>query len=141
MEEIRDLIVKRMSYLLLPGCRNEDIKISPQGHIHLEDLIVWLTEDCGIMVEEEDVRKTVAAYMRDRVAFANDMIYARQYGPETSVSTIQARDVTESYMSDELQTKTGKRMSYLLRHGAHSESVRITPQGYITITDKILWLN
>jgi len=32
-------------------------------------------------------------------------------------------------------------MSYLLRHGAISESVNITPQGYITITDMVLWLN
>jgi len=29
----------------------------------------------------------------------------------------------------------------MLRHGAHSESVKLTPQGYITITDMILWLN
>jgi len=72
MEEIRELIVKRISYLLLPGSRNEDIKISPQGHIHLENLIVWLTEDCGIMVEEEDMKKTVAAYMQDRVTIMDD---------------------------------------------------------------------
>jgi len=44
-------------------------------------------------------------------------------------------------MSEELQTKTGKRMSYLLRHGAHQESVRITRQGYIMIPDMIKWLN
>jgi len=35
MEVIRDLIVKRVSYLLLPGSQNKDIKISQQGHIHL----------------------------------------------------------------------------------------------------------
>jgi len=109
MEEIRDLIDKRISYLLLPGSRNEDIKISPQGHIILEDLIVWLTEDCGIMLEEDDIRKTVAECMRDKVAITNGMIYAKQYIHKQEVSTIQARNITERYMTDELQTKTGKR--------------------------------
>jgi len=55
-----------------------------------------------IMVEEEDIKKTVAAYMPHRVTIMDDMIYAKQYGQETSVSTIQSRDVTESYMSEEL---------------------------------------
>jgi len=93
------------------------------------------------MVEEEDIKNTIEAYLQDRVTIMDDMIYARPYGQETSVSTIQSRDVIESYMSEELQTKTGKRMSYLLRHDTHQESVRITPQGYITITDMIKWLN
>jgi len=129
MEDIRDLVVKRISCLLLPGSRNEDIKISPQGHIHLEDLIVWLTEDCGILVEEDDIPKTVAECMRDKVAITNGMIYAKRYIHKQEVSTIQARNITERYMTDELQTKTGKQMSYLLRHDAHSEAVKITPQG------------
>jgi len=96
------------------------------------------------MVEEDDIRKTVTECMQGRVGIANDMIYAivRQYQQETSVSTIQARDITESYKTDELQTKTTcKRMSYLLRHGALSESVKITLQGYITLADMVLWLN
>jgi len=108
-----------------------------------------VTEDCGIMVEEDDIRQTVAKYMKVRVSIANDMIYAvtgpcintRQLGKEPMVSTIHARDITESYMTDELQTKTCKQMSYLLRHGAISESVKITPQAYITIADMVLWLN
>jgi len=43
------------------------------------------------------------------------------------VNFLQSRDVTGSHMSEELQTRTSKRISYLLRHGAHSESVKITP--------------
>jgi len=135
MEEIRDLVGKRISYLLLPGSQNENIKISPKGHIHLKDVIVWLTEDCGIVIEEDDIRKTVAECMRDKVAIANDMInaIARQHVKKQKGSTIQTRDITESYMTDEVQTKTGKRMSYLLIHGPISESGKITPQGHITI--------
>jgi len=117
MEEIRDLVVKRILYLLLPGSRNEDIKILPQGHIHLEDFIVWLTEDCSIIVEEDNIRKTVAECMRVKVAITNDMIYAvtGQLVKEPTVSTIQERDITESYMTDGVQTKTGKRRGRLKR--------------------------
>jgi len=66
------------------------------------------------MVEEEDIKKTVADYMHDHVTIMGDMIYAKEFEQETLVSTIQSRNVTESYMTEELQTKTGKRMSYLL---------------------------
>jgi len=90
-----------------------------------------LLEGCGIMVDEEDIARTVMADMEDRVTVMEDMIFV----------TIQSRDVTDSYMSEELQMKTGKRISYLLRHGANKELVKITPQGYITITDIIQWLN
>jgi len=87
-----------------------------------------VTEDCGIMVEEDGIRKIVAECMRGKIAITNDMIYAvtRQRVKEPTVSTIQARDITESYMTDEVQTKTGKRMSYLLKHGAISESYNNT---------------
>jgi len=88
MEEIRELIVKQISYLLLPGYRKEDIKSPHQGHIHLEDLSAWLTEDCGIMVEEEDIARTVRQYMAHRVTVVDDMIFAKEHGQETSVSTI-----------------------------------------------------
>jgi len=69
--------MKRISYLLLSGVRSEEINVSPQGHICLEDVVEWLTEDCGIMVEENDIRHKVDKYMQNTLGVTNGMIYAR----------------------------------------------------------------
>jgi len=42
----------------------------------LDDVVEWLTDDCGIMVEENDIRNTVDKYMQNRLTVANGMIYA-----------------------------------------------------------------
>jgi len=35
----RDFVIKSLSYLILPGARNEDISISAGGHILLGDVV------------------------------------------------------------------------------------------------------
>jgi len=75
-KEFREFVIKRLSYLLLPGTRNEDINVSAGGHILLGDVVDWLEKDCGIMVTEDDIKSTVALYMQSRLETANDIIYA-----------------------------------------------------------------
>jgi len=58
-----------------------------------------------------------------------------------NISAIRSADISASYISDKMQTKTSKRIAYLLKHRAIAESVEITPQGYIVIVDIVKWLN
>jgi len=39
-------------------------------------VVVWVRKDCGLRVTEEDIKFTVARYMRGRLETANDVIYA-----------------------------------------------------------------
>jgi len=63
-------------------------------------------------------------------------------GKKLIVTSISAKVHKNSgYMTDDLQTLVGKRISYLLWHGAIFESVEISPQGFVPITDVISCLN
>jgi len=42
----------------------------------LKDVVDWLTKDSGLRIMEQDIRSTVALYMRDRLEIANDVIFA-----------------------------------------------------------------
>jgi len=42
----RDVLINRLSYLLLPGAWNGDISMSAEIYILLKDVVDWLTKDC-----------------------------------------------------------------------------------------------
>jgi len=65
----RDVLIERLSYLLSRG-------VSAELHILLKDVVVWVRNDCGLWVTEEDIKSTVARYMRGRLEIANDVIHA-----------------------------------------------------------------
>jgi len=44
-EVYQDVLIKRLSYLLLPGARNEDISMSAGVHLLLKDVVDWVTKD------------------------------------------------------------------------------------------------
>jgi len=45
-------------------------------HILLEDVVDWVTKDCGLKITEQDIRVIVALHMRDRLEIAKDVIFA-----------------------------------------------------------------
>jgi len=54
--------------------------------------------------------------------------------------TINTHDFNcSNYLTDDLQTLVSKRMSYLLRHGAATEAVAMSSQGYVKLADLIKW--
>jgi len=123
---IRNLVIKRISYLLLPGSRNEDITVSTEGHIHLENVCEWLTEDCGIMVEEADIGRMVAGYMQDRVAITYDMIHA---------STVRAkcRGGGDACLSVQTSAENSVRKDGLSQNASHAHARTIHPQAAMNV--------
>jgi len=77
-EMVRELVRKRISYLLLPGSSREDITVSKEGCIQLGDVCEWLSEDSGIIVDEADIQHTVSNFMQDKVSITNGMIHANK---------------------------------------------------------------
>jgi len=77
-EMVRELVIKRLSYLVLPGSSEEDITVTKEGGIQMEDVCVWLSEDCGIIVNENDILHTVVSWMQDKVFVTNGMIHANK---------------------------------------------------------------
>jgi len=75
-EFYQDVLIKRLTYLLLPGARNEDISMSTGVHILLKDVVDWVTKDSGLRITEQDIRVTVALYIWDRLEIATDVIFA-----------------------------------------------------------------
>jgi len=65
----RDGLIERLSHLLLFGA-------SAGLYILLKDVVVWVRKDCGLRVTKQDIKSTVARYMRGRLEIANDVIYA-----------------------------------------------------------------
>jgi len=41
-----------------------------------KDVVDWLTKDSGLRITEQDIKSTVALYMRGRLEIANDVIFA-----------------------------------------------------------------
>jgi len=77
-EMVRELVIKRLSYLVLPGSRKEDITVTKEGGIQLKDVCEWLSEDSGIIVNETDIQHTVVSWMQDKVFITNGMIQANK---------------------------------------------------------------
>jgi len=75
-ETISDLVIKRLSYLVLPGSSKEDITATKEGGIRLEDVCEWLNEDCGIVVGMADIHTTVISWMQNKVYIQDGMVYA-----------------------------------------------------------------
>jgi len=72
----RDVLIKRLFYLLLPGARNEDICMSKGIYILLKDVVDWVRKDCGLRIREQDIKATFALYIRGRLEIANDVFFA-----------------------------------------------------------------
>jgi len=77
-EMVRELVIKRLSYLVMPGSRKEDITVTKEGGIPLDDVCEWLSEDCGIIINETDIQHTVVGWMEDKVSITNGMIQANK---------------------------------------------------------------
>jgi len=75
-DEIRTLVKKRISYLLQHGAKSEDVAISPQGHISMEEVTNWWTEDSDIEVDVQDIRRLVASDLKGRFSILGDTIGA-----------------------------------------------------------------
>jgi len=60
-EMFKELVIRRLSCLVLPDSSKEDITVTKKGAIQLEDVCVWLSEDCGIIVNENDIHHTVVS--------------------------------------------------------------------------------
>jgi len=74
-EMFKDLVAKRISYLLFPGSYKKGLNMSAGGYLLLEDVVEWLIDDSGIMVSVDYIRETVALYMQGRVETANYIIF------------------------------------------------------------------
>jgi len=54
-DDIGMLVGKRISYLLRHGAKHEEVAITSQGYILIEDVINWLIKDVGIEVVVQDI--------------------------------------------------------------------------------------
>jgi len=77
-EIVRELVIKRLSYLVLPGSRKEDITVTKKGGLQLDDVCEWLSEDSGTIVIVTDIEHTVVSWMQDKVSITNGMIQANK---------------------------------------------------------------
>jgi len=75
---VKELVIKRLPYWVLPGSRKEDITVTKERGIQLENVCDWLSEDSGIIVNEADIQNTVVSWMQDKMSIINGLIHANK---------------------------------------------------------------
>jgi len=77
-EIVSNVLIKRLSYLVLPGSRREDITVNSEGGIRLRDVCDWFAENSGPLLDEADVHATVASWLGDKLYVHDGFIYAHK---------------------------------------------------------------
>jgi len=105
-ERVSDLLIKRLSYLILPGSKREDITVNSEGGIKLRDVCEWFTEDSGPMFDEADIVAAVESWMGNKLYVLKGIIYAHRIpqikGEGFSLPPQGAINVIDSRMGEEV---------------------------------------